>query len=60
MKLPIALVKTWLELSSTKTPETPEEIKAHQRATKNIMHYFGNMDLAEDYIYSQNTNISQH
>jgi hypothetical protein len=53
MKLPISLVKTWLELSTTKTPETAEEIKAHQLATKNIMHYFGNMDLAEDYIYKK-------
>ena len=60
INLPKSLVKTWLELSSTKTPETPEEIKAHLRATKNIMRYFGNMDLAEDYIYSVNVNKSQH
>lgn len=54
MKLPTSLVKTWLELSTTKTPETPEEIKAHDRATRNIMRYFGNTDIAEDYVYSNN------
>lgn len=47
MKLPISLVKTWLELSTTKTPE---EIKAHQRATKNIPRYFGNINIAADYV----------
>jgi hypothetical protein len=50
MKLPIALVKTWLELSSTKDPESPE---AHDLAIKKILHYFSNYDIAEDYVYSK-------
>jgi len=52
MKLPIALVKTWLELSSTDNPESPE---AHDLAIKKLLHYFGNIDLAEDYVKGQHT-----
>ncbi len=50
MKLPISLVKTWLELSSTNDPESPE---AHDLAIEKLLHYFGNIDLAEDYVRGQ-------
>lgn len=53
MKLPIALVKTWLELSSTDDPESPE---AHGLAIKKILHYFGNKDIAEDYVQAKDSN----
>ena len=46
MNLPISLVKTWLTLSNTNEPESPE---AHGLAIKKILHYFGNEDIAEDY-----------
>jgi hypothetical protein len=52
MKLPIALVKTWLELSSTNNPESPV---AHTIAIKKIFHYFGSYRDAELYI-NKNTN----
>lgn len=47
MKLPISLVKTWLELSSTQNPESQQ---AHDDAIKKILHYFGNTDIAIDYV----------
>ena len=49
MKLPISLVKTWLELSSDIDPESSE---ACNSAIEKINHYFGNPDIAEDYVYS--------
>jgi len=52
MKLPISLVKTWLELSSTDNPESPE---AHHAAIEKLLHYFGNIDIAEDYVRGQHT-----
>lgn len=55
MKLPIALVKTWLELSSTNDPESPE---AHSLAIKKILHYFGNKDIAEDYVKAKDSSHS--
>lgn len=47
MELPIQLVKTWLELSSSNEPD--EQI-AHDHAIKMILQYFGNPDIAEDYV----------
>ena len=47
MNLPVSLVKTWLELSSTSTPESPE---AHDLSIKKLLHHFGNIEIAEDYV----------
>ncbi|ALO36479.1 hypothetical protein CMT41_18320 [Colwellia sp. MT41] len=38
MKLPIPLVKAWLELASTDDPKLPE---ARDRAINKILHHFG-------------------
>lgn len=47
MKLPIALVQTWLELSSNNNPDSPE---AYKRSINNIRHHFGSIGLAEVYV----------
>ena len=47
MKLPIALVKTWLLLSNFNNPQSP---MANTIATKKIFHYFGSYRDAELYI----------
>jgi hypothetical protein len=52
MKLPIALIKTWLELSSTNDPESSP---AYNLAIKKIFYYFGSYRDAELYI-KKNTN----
>jgi len=52
MKPPVSLVKTWLELSSTSNPESQ---RAHDAAIKKILHYFGSIELAKDYVRGQHT-----
>ena len=47
MKLPVSLVKTWLELSSSSTPESPE---ARELSIQKLLHHFGNIEVAEDYV----------
>ena len=51
MNLPISLVKTWLELSRTSNPESPE---VHNLSIKKLLHHFGNIDIAEDYVNHKN------
>ncbi len=49
MKVPVALVKTWLEQSRTKC-NNPIFQKIHDDAIEKLLHHFGNIDLAEDYV----------
>ncbi len=47
MELPVSLVKNWLVLSRDNNSESQ---KAHDYAIKKLLHHFGNIDLAEDYV----------
>ncbi len=52
MKPPVSLVKTWLELSSTSNPDSQ---RAHDAAIKKILHYFGSIELAKDYVQAKDS-----
>lgn len=52
MNLPISLVKTWLELSTIEEYSEPELKETKAKTIHNILHYFGNFDIAEHYINS--------